>query len=334
MKSIFTLTFILLVQVGSSQSLHDGISLRSLETNRSDYYYGEPVQVSFVTRNEDFDTKFYWEPLTGVNFLVELVDLQKGNALKLNYGATHTPYDHWSNNAPPEQAAYGATKIYVNTYNIGASFGYEQLIKTSSISTPTISDFTQALPVGKYKLKVNYILLPGNEKLIASFDFEIKPLPNEEQDSFNAYLEAMKYASIAHPYYGDETYSPKHTNSLERFIESYPNSRYAQHAYSVLINKVYKYHTKKIPLERKKQEITRYLTEDKIQLSELQYEKSRMANKHIENKMINGRKEVVADEVLKSLDKQDPVISEILIEDLKRTHKLKKLKNYACERSN
>ena len=102
MKSIFTLTFILLVQVASSQSLYDGISLRNLETNRSDYYYGEPILISFVTRNEDFDTKFYWEPLTGVNFLVELVDLQKGNTLKLHNGATHTPYDHWSNNAPPE----------------------------------------------------------------------------------------------------------------------------------------------------------------------------------------------------------------------------------------
>ena len=331
MKSIFTLTFILLVQVAFSQSLNDGISLRGLETNRSVYYYGEPIHISFVTRNEDSDIKFYWEPLTGVNFVLELVDFRKGDTLKLSYGSTHTPYDHWSNNAPPKQAAYKVGKVYINTYNIGASFGYEQLIKTTSISTPTISDFTRARPVGKYKLNVSYILLPGKEKLFTSFDFEVKPVPNEEQDAFSAYLEAMKYTSVSHPYYGDKTYSPKHNNSLENFIDSYQSSRYTQHAYSVLVNQVYWYHSKNIPLEGKKQEITKYLTEDKIQLSELRYEKSKMANKYIEKKMIVGSKEEIADKVLKSLDKQDPIISDILIEKLSRKHNLKKLKNYACE---
>lgn len=331
MRYIITIILTLVVQVASSQSLHDGISLRGLETNRHVYYYGEPIQIAFVAKNEDSNTKYYWEPLTGVNFLVEFLDLQKGKARKLSYGSTETPYDYWSVNPPPESAAYRAEKVYVNTYNIGASFGYEQLIKTSSISSPTISDFTKVLPVGKYRVNISYNLLPGKEKLHTSFDFEVKLLPTEEQEALNVYLEAMKYASISHPFYGDKSYSSQHNNSLERFIEAYPDSRYTQHAYSILVNQIYWYYTENITIDRKRQEITRYLTEDKVQLPELKFNMSRMASKFLEKEMVNGRKEEVADKVLKNLNKEDPIISEILINQLGRKHNLKRLKNYACE---
>lgn len=331
MRLIFTFTFLLLIIKGYSQSAHDGISLRGLETNRSSYYYGEPIQLTFVTKNDDSNTKYYWEPSSDINFLVELVDFQKGEVKPFSYGISHTSYDQWRSNRPPEDAAYETGRVYIMTYNLGPDFGYEQLIKTSSRSTPTISDFTNVLPVGKYKIKITYTLLPISNSIFTSFDFEVKPIPEEENDAFIDYLEAMKYTSISHPFYGDESYNSQHTHSLENFTKKYPNSRYSQHAYNILINKVYQYHSKNISIERRRQAITQYLREDRIHLSELKFEKSLRAKKLIDSKFVIGSEIEVADKVLRNLKKEDPLVSEILIDRLKSKSNYKRLKNYACE---
>lgn len=91
-----------------SQSLIDGMSVHNLPSNRGKYYYGEPIILYFLTKNETDKIKRYWEPTTSINVKLELVDLRSGKTFY--YAHEPSDYGHmrnyWVDNPPPVEASF------------------------------------------------------------------------------------------------------------------------------------------------------------------------------------------------------------------------------------
>lgn len=337
MKNLIAATLFTLVFVSASlaQQQADGISLRSLGSNRDSFYFGEPVSFAFELKNNTALLKQYWKKVTGVNVYYKLINQETnkevGNS-EDDWESFEFIRDSYSSKLPDAQSSFLPHFSYYFIVDLAADLHsplfekHRQGLKYDN----TLALALRALPEGEYKLLVEFLLLPGAQKIETEHSFQIKPLPEEEQEAYHAFLTSTVYAANSY-YPGDNNYRPHAEKSYESFLMKYPESLFAEYAFFILIDKVYHYGgTVTIPQDVRQQTVRQYIANKDFTLANLKVKKAYTLAYVLHWAEGIDKRQALEQELLK-LQEEDPVISDQLIKSGKERLQLGGFMNRALD---
>lgn len=319
-----------------AQNNADGISLRSMEANRESFSYGEPVSFAFELKNNTSVLKQYWPKMTGANVYYKLINLRTNKEVGNSeddwesFGIMRTKLDE----IPEEEFSFQPNFGYYFIVNLTEDL-YSPLFETYTQGLKyknTLSLVLSTLPEGEYKLVVEFFLMPSDLKIMEEHSFQIKALPGDEKDAYQAFLESTVYAANSY-YPGDNNYLPGSERSYESFLEKYPGSLFAEYASFILIDQVYHYGgTATIPQDIRQRRVKQYIADKDFKLSNLKIKKVYKLS-HVVGWAEGIDKRKAIENQLMKLKDEDPLISDQLIGVSEEKHKMKGLKNRAREKN-
>lgn len=124
---------------------------------------------------------------------------------------------------------------------IAEAFSTETVYQPSGKEAAVINRYASVLPEGKYQIKVEFTLLPSDEKIIETHNFSVDKVPGDMKKALEDYRETLQYTAESHPVYGDGSYSFSHNSSIENYLKLYPENVYSQHLMHILTNWIYPY---------------------------------------------------------------------------------------------
>jgi hypothetical protein len=335
MKNFIALLIsVLCASCALAQNMADGISLRSMGADRERFYYGEPASFAFELKNNTALLKQYWKKATGVNIYYKLIDV------KTNEEVGNSEHD-WKSF---RRMAYKFYEPPAENYAFPPDFAYYFIVNlTDDLYSPLFEKYTQGLkyhntlslalatlPEGEYKLMVEFFLMPGDQKIEAEHRFRIDPLPEEEQEAYQAFLASTVYAANSY-YPGDNNYLPSSERSYKTFLEKYSESLFAEYASYILIDKVYHYGgTTTIPQDVRQRTVKKYITEKDFTRSNLRVKKV-IKLPHVVGWAKGIDKRAAIEAHLLKLKEEDPLISVQLIRESEQAYQMEGLRNRALE---
>jgi hypothetical protein len=245
MKHFFVLLLIFVsASYGVAQNnTSNGISILPL-ANEKTFVYGEPFYLYFKITNAKDGVNYVYKPEDDININIVLTDLTTGKPV--NDIGGFLPNDHTISRVqqmklekPTESDAYLSGEFGFIAYHINKYFGIENL-STKKFRHNKMIYFLRTLPVGKYEFTVKYPLYPSSQTIQSSHKFEVVDVPANEQTAFQRYIAATEYACRSH-YKGDRNYKKSNENSYEQFINDFPKSIYATHAFVNMVTESYGY---------------------------------------------------------------------------------------------
>lgn len=326
---------LLLISYGYSQdhNVQDGIKLASSCTNRTSFYYGEPLLFHFYAENISGSTKMIWKPLRQVNLIIKIKNESSGIEYtdQFDFPGSNEYRHYYNNNEPNESKAFAPTESYIYDFLVGeGGFPTKTVYETQRRGAPSIGSYGHILPVGEYKILVEYTLLPTNVKVVVDHSFEILEIPIDEQQAFQAYTIALAYTSNSHSAFGDGSYNPNHQKSLESFITRFPNSRFAKHADHIIALEVYPFPGSNMPSETiRKKKMKSYFSSTHNDVPELKLQKAVRIIPITRTLFSQTEKDKMFSDVLINLKHDDPTLSEIFIRKGKGNFSEKVLINHA-----
>lgn len=296
-----------------AQDAKDGISLRKLDTNRESFYHGEPVSFAFELKNNTPIEKKYWKMSTGVNVFYKLIDLKSnkeiGNSIS-DWTAFASIRENFRN-TPYEGHYFQPNEAYFFVIDLAAdlSSDYFQKYTKGLKYRNTLSRNLVTLPIGNYKLIIEFYLMPSENKIQVQHEFAIQKLPSSEIEAYENFLESTVYAANSY-YAGDNNYMPSADRSYETFMDNYPESLFSEYAFFNLINKVYHYGgTNTISNEDRRQKKEEFISNKDFKLKNLIAKKA-----YIFPQVLNGVKNIdkhkALEKQLMKLEEEDPILSD------------------------
>lgn len=343
MKSIKIsfLVFLIVLLLGNSyqsfgqQSRYDGIEISSSLYNRDTYYFGEHLQFLFLLQNHTNELKPYYVRYFGVNTFIRVYDLKSGDVVgdsKLLWEFFQYQRLNYKSQTPHELASFRPGFSMMFPVRLGKEVDGLLQADPSPLHMHThFYEHLRVLPVGSYKVEVEFHLLPSNEKIVAYHSFDVLDLPASEKDAYKDYVAATVYTNNNH-FTGTKEYKSSNANSYESFLSKYPKSIFAEYALSNLVNGVYNYYLPGTDPALKKKYLKQYYLTDFVKLSNLQFNKVKALSdgkRHFEIMGVNPKEAI--EKQLVYLKDVEPIISEKIIIDSKEVHKVVGLKNHACE---
>jgi hypothetical protein len=220
----------------------DGIVIDPSSVNEKTFYYGEPAHIYFRITNTKSSTNYYYKPVRFVNVSFSMRSVSTGKKLternRLGGHALSVLTDTQMKKVPDQNQAFKPGETVHYDLFVNDEFGTERLSNESY--TSRLNEELRTLPVGNYEVTMDYLVLPANIKLTATYRFRIAALPAEEQEAFNRYVNSTSYAAKNHVK-GDNNYSKDHPSSYENFLKDYPNSIFSNHAFINMVDQVYGY---------------------------------------------------------------------------------------------
>jgi hypothetical protein len=329
-KILIFLLFLFSAIAAYAQSSYDGISIQASKSNRTSFYFGEPVSFIYSIKNNTDVPKFYWKKMTGVNIVYTLTELDNGKVVgssELFWEMFRESRHHAKNTQPDETMSFQPNEELLINIGLGLDIAVDGMINLKY--NDEIGFDLLHLPIGKYKLVVEYHLLPSGDKINAFHEFAIKELPEHEKEAFNAFIESTNYAA-ENNYFNKNKYDINNQKSYEVFISKYPESIFSQYAYSNLVNKIYRFGRIPVNENQKKKIYKEYLSHNIITLPNLKVKQGRAAIKILRKPGMTGmNNEKVLEQLLTNFENEDPVISDELIILSEKILKIRGLRNKA-----
>ena len=334
-RYLFVIILLLLNTFVIAQSMVNNLSIEFLNTNKHDFYYGEPITVQLEVKNHSSDPKYIHRISIGINMMYYLINENNGDTIGTSQRYWNKYKDHRERlSATPASEPFlmGQSSFIITEYLTTMLYGSNLPVYMKGVKYKnTLIDQLTAIPEGRYKLIVEYFILPGQEILKVEYQLNVLPLPEKEKKAYQSYLDATVYAANSWAY-GDRNYQPDSPDSYETFIENYPESIFTEYAYFNLAENVYYYH---VPTIFKDNRISFY---DKFVLKE--FSKSNLVGKkaHVINTYLEFTKGVskkdALDKMLINLKDFAPGLSDKVIERSKEVQNIRGLQNRAKQLQN
>lgn len=326
---IFSLLLLKLSEV-NAQSRASDLSLELLNTNRKNYYYGEPISIQLEIKNHSDEPMYIHRVSSGINIKYSLFNLKNGQIVgdsQRYWRLYKEDRERIENTVPSMPFLMGGGSFTMSKSLATVLYGSNLLTYLEGIKyKTTFIDQLTTIPVGRYKLVVEFFLLPGEESIKDEYLFEVNPLPVKEREAYEEYLKATVYATNSWAF-GGRNYQSSSSPSYETFIANYPESIFVEYAYFNLAENVYYYG---LPTTSKEDRVAFYesFVMKEFNKSNLVGKKAHRINSYLEfTKGVDKKKAL--DKMLIELQNFAPGLSDDVIEKSKKRQNIQGLQNRA-----
>lgn len=331
----FFMLYGMLVITSQTKGETNGLILESLSSNRKTYYYGEPINLHYLLYSPTKRENESWSVVREGSARIELLSI--GAPIIFSKAHEEDVCDcfsvtAWSPRADKQKTNHKQLKML--SYLLGGEF--VPAMRVSDQYCPYMLNlYNTVLPVGRYQFRVTYTvqplhpLLQVRQEIVSNHEFEVVQVPASEKDAFSSYKSALAYACVTHPAKGDGSYEVHHPKGLQRFIERYPTSRYAQYAMYLAADWIYGY----MPGDKSAANLIDYfLLGEQLTLADLKVERAYRFDVFVRRMEDSVKQRNVIDKTLRNIQDLSPVLSEMVIDRAKRNYEFNDLKNYALEK--